>query len=758
MMQPIYPDDWKIYVNVTGGWTEITAYVIGNIEGKWGMTDNSPLDLIAGTGTLEFTLNNSDGLFLPNTDTPGALAGWKKGVGIKLVVTYDGEDYVRWRGVVGSIKPPSGRWEDFRMTVSCVDWMEYTAKHPLVNPGILTNQRGNQVIETTLGLMPIQPAATLLDTGVSIFPTAFDTVTSHTKALSEFAKVAFSEVGRVYLRKDSVNGEMLVFENSQARHGWRALDVRPLAASESGFLLKEDGFFLLKEDGGKIILNQTAEMTLDNMMRRLGTDYGENLINRFTVSANPRKVDASAQILFRLNEPILIGAGQTVEIKGTYADPAGGLPINGQNMITPVATTDYLVNKKKDGSGTNLTASLVLVSTTYGTEGFTHRVKNTSVNNGWITKYEPRGYGIYVYNPIEHAESDSESIGEFGSQTESMDQKYQAQLIEGTIYAKKVVELERNPRVVVKEVECHANLSGEMMMLFLTGDCGMLFRAISDKYHVDSYFFIEGVTFTIKPGGVIVFKWIVREFWSLTLGLSMLAVEFAGGSATDGVDFGYLPVVSNLTQRAFSFWIYADTAPVTTNDVILGVFSDDAGTLLLLTTDRRIKYYTKQGGGTGDWETPVNSVPLTAWTHVVVMRDVSTDLTTDPVIYINGTLQTLTENISPSGEINDEAGSPLVIGNWKTATNDYDRAMDGKLKDVRIYNRILSGSEITTLYNSGTPDAALVTDGLKFQAFAVRTKDYALYENQTLTEALKLLDNVFGVVGTPHGAPVGRTP
>ena len=755
MTQPVYPSDYKILANVTAGWTDIAGYVIQDIDGGWGIMDNGPLDLVAGTGALELVLNNSTGLFLP--DGPSGMAGWKKGIGVKLALTFDGEEYVRWKGIIQSIKPPSGRWEDFRMNVSCVDWMEYAAKHPIVNPGILTNQRGNDVINTTLGLMPIQPAAKDLDTGVSVFSTAFDTVTSHTKALSEFSKVAFSEVGRVYLRKDRVNGETLAFENSQARHGWQALDVRPLMSNDSGFLLKEDGGYLLKEDGGKIILNQAENFLLDNAMQKVATEYGEDVLNRFTVYANPRRIDASAQVLFKLDEPILIGAGQTLDIKGSYADPAGGLPINGQNMITPTTPTDYLVNTAQDGSGTNISASLT-ITPDYGTEGFTHTVKNTSVNSGWITQFNCRGYGIYQYNPIEHAESDSVSRDEQGVQSETMDQKYQKELIDGTLYARKVVELKRTPRTNVKEIECIANRSNAMMMSFLTADCGLLIHATSDKYNVDSYFFIEGVRFKIKPGGYIMFKLIVRQFWALSLGLSMLAVEFAGGTAADAINFGYLPVVSNLTQRTFSFWIYADTAPVGTNDVIEGVFSDEAGTLILLTTDRRIKYYTKQGSGTGDWVTPVNSIPLTAWTHVVVMRDVSTDLTTDPVIYIDGTLQTLTENVAPSGAINNEAGSPFVIGNWKTATNDYDRAMDGKLKDVRVYNRILSAAEVTTLYNSGTPSASAVTDGMVFQAFAVRTKDLALYVNQTLTESMKLLDNVFGVVGTPHGSPVGRTP
>jgi hypothetical protein len=73
-----------------------------------------------------------------------------------------------------------------------------------------------------------------------------------------------------------------------------------------------------------------------------------------------------------------------------------------------------------------------------------------------------------------------------------------------------------------------------------------------------------------------------------------------------------------------------------------------------------------------------------------------------------------------------------------------------------MYGRALTSVEATTLYNSGVQDDALVTDGLIFQGPCVRTKDYPLYEDETLTESLKVLDNVYGMVGTPHGSPIGR--
>jgi hypothetical protein len=241
----------------------------------------------------------------------------------------------------------------------------------------------------------------------------------------------------------------------------------------------------------------------------------------------------------------------------------------------------------------------------------------------------------------------------------------------------------------------------------------------------------------------------------------MLAVEFRGGSTSDGINFGYLPHISNLRQRTISAWIYMDTdVPDTT---YYSIVAYGVNYMLIVKQNRKLKLYDQQMGvssaGFGTWETPTNSLPLSAWTHVVVTHDtVSWPNNSIPIIYINGSVQTLTELDPPDANFGNEDGMEFVIGNVHSNNNDYTESFDGKIKDVRVYNRILSGAEVTALYNSGTPDASLVTDGLVFQAFAVRTKELSSYVDQTLTESLKLLDNIQRVVGTPHGSPIGRNP
>jgi hypothetical protein len=351
MTQPVYLDSVKIYAQLAGTWTDMSTYLIRDIDAGWVIDGNGPLDLLAGTGTMDLVLDNQAGNLIPGM--PGALAGWNKGIGLRLVVTFEGAPYMRFKGTVESIEPEKGLYGHLRVKVHVVDWMEFAAKHPIINPGILTDQAGGDVVRATLGLMPIQPAATELDGGTSVFPTTFDTVTSTTKAYSEFGKVVLSEPGRIYLKKDRFNGETLVFEGADHRSGWKPLSQIEKIKADSGFLLKQDSGYLLKEDGGRIILNQGEEFLASNNMLSIETEFGEQVINRFTVYANPRRKDTAVQVLFQLDQPILIGSGETLDIKGSYADPAGGLQIhaNPADMITPVITTDYLVNTQEDGHG-----------------------------------------------------------------------------------------------------------------------------------------------------------------------------------------------------------------------------------------------------------------------------------------------------------------------------------------------------------------------------------------------------------------------
>jgi hypothetical protein len=96
-------------------------------------------------------------------------------------------------------------------------------------------------------------------------------------------------------------------------------------------------------------------------------------------------------------------------------------------------------------------------------------------------------------------------------------------------------------------------------------------------------------------------------------------------------------------------------------------------------------------GRTGTAWTALDPQPNT-WYHMVgVYQSGST-----PQIYINGADNTAGTSGSVSGPLMDTDGGLNVSSNSATS-------FDGQIDDVRIYSRVLTASEIQTLYNDATP-------------------------------------------------------
>jgi hypothetical protein len=154
----------------------------------------------------------------------------------------------------------------------------------------------------------------------------------------------------------------------------------------------------------------------------------------------------------------------------------------------------------------------------------------------------------------------------------------------------------------------------------------------------------------------------------------------------------------------------------------------------------------------GIWYSPSSSIVNDVWTHVVVTYHPG-DNADVPVMYIDGLSVAVTTVQMPNGSGHVESTN-LMIGNAKNYTDPSGayimHPFDGQIADVRLYNRILTPSEVTTLHNDGIGGIG-VTSGMVFQGPTVRTADLASYIDQSLTSDNKLLDRVYGVVGTPGG-------
>lgn len=177
--------------------------------------------------------------------------------------------------------------------------------------------------------------------------------------------------------------------------------------------------------------------------------------------------------------------------------------------------------------------------------------------------------------------------------------------------------------------------------------------------------------------------------------------KFANGTSLNG-STQYFYAVDNTTLSltgdvALSAWVYADT--VSGMDVIAGKWDINDYAYLLSLEDGKLRMYIDS---ISNYQTTDSAVVSTStWTLVTGAYDASAGKVR---LYINGR----EENSSTTGtiptSIPDDASS-FYLG----ARNSPDGAtnyFDGKMDDVRVYNRELSGFEVMRLYDWGPPPIA----------------------------------------------------
>ena len=258
------------------------------------------------------------------------------------------------------------------------------------------------------------------------------------------------------------------------------------------------------------------------------------------------------------------------------------------------------------------------------------------------------------------------------------------------------------------------------------------------------------------------FNWILKPFLCLALGMSQVAVEF--DKNTEGaVNFGYDATFdgANMDDLTMSAWVYPSTYDSPYSPLpprIIDYYSEGSifNFYIGWTGSNRNVGFNVRWAGTAGTFVKYSVVPQNQWSHIVATYENGVA----GKIYVNGVLQTNSVNIISTGNVDNGPNSPgiLFVGNQYDSVNKYKGTFQGKMKDVRIYKRVLSAAEVTTLYNGGTPDMDLVTDGLQFQAFVVPTFRLTDFVDTTLTSDMKVRDRIYGVVGTPHGSPIGRNP
>ncbi|MDD1664355.1 MAG: DUF2341 domain-containing protein [Methanomicrobiales archaeon] len=109
----------------------------------------------------------------------------------------------------------------------------------------------------------------------------------------------------------------------------------------------------------------------------------------------------------------------------------------------------------------------------------------------------------------------------------------------------------------------------------------------------------------------------------------------------------------------------------------------------------------------GHWCSPTGSIPLNAWSHVVVTYD-DTSAANNPTMYINGVPVSVTRMTTPSGSPETDASQNMRIGSHAGANQ---RDFDGIIDEIRASDTIRSDSWIATEYSNQNSPSSFYTIG-----------------------------------------------
>jgi hypothetical protein len=257
------------------------------------------------------------------------------------------------------------------------------------------NKRADELFTTLVDSVPRQPVSRTFDVGESTFPYALDSSQSEsTPVLGEAQRICQSGYDRFYMRGDTTAGGNLRYEKRSAR------------------------------------LNPVPVATFGDTMVGMTAPYGRGrLVNRVKATAHPRRVDTvTTTVLFTNQGAPAVAAGNVLVLTGHYTDPAArAIRVGGTDMTIPVATTDYTMNAAADGSGADLTANFT-VTAVYGANSVEYTINNGGGTNGFITKLQARGRGLYDYDAVDGWFSSTTSIATYGVNELALDMPYQTDL------------------------------------------------------------------------------------------------------------------------------------------------------------------------------------------------------------------------------------------------------------------------------------------------------------------------------------------
>jgi hypothetical protein len=146
--------------------------------------------------------------------------------------------------------------------------------------------------------------------------------------------------------------------------------------------------------------------------------------NKVSVKAFPRRLSNETEI-WRLEETRLVNPGQSVTIWGTFRDSNYNSTI-AQNVVAPVATTDYTMNSESGGGGDDLTGNFTVTPSVFA-GSIKLVVVNTGTVSGYITLLKVRGRPLELLSVAASISENASSQLAYGKRQLTLELEFQQQ-------------------------------------------------------------------------------------------------------------------------------------------------------------------------------------------------------------------------------------------------------------------------------------------------------------------------------------------
>jgi hypothetical protein len=462
-------------------WVDVTSDMIADsLSWRGGLRGGGPTDRLAVPGQLEVELKNgqsaSGGLGYYSPDHANKRTGWALGAKIRIKLVSGGNTRY-WLYRIKKIKPVPGIYGPRRVEVTAMDYMNEFSKRKVSSLAVQKNKRSDELLTTLVASMPFAPVATSYGIGVFTFPYAFhDEQDESTHCMTVLQKVTQSDLSYIFVDGDTTSGETLHYEPHTTRQN-----------------------------------NATSVGTLSNTMSDLDIIHSDDDIwNSIKANTYPVEADEDVVVLGVIPDEFGLEPGESRTVTIPYLDEFTERRVSGENIITPVANTDYKMSSASGNNGSDLNASLTMTPTAGGNTLSAVFVNNAAVK-GYVNSVQVRGNKIKIAEKIGSNAMDDTSVETYGEKSITYNMPYQSSAAFGQAVADEILRRYKDPISNISGVGFVANRTATLMGYALTLGISSRITVTETVTGVNVDFFINGYDYELQPGNVLRLTWTLER-------------------------------------------------------------------------------------------------------------------------------------------------------------------------------------------------------------------------------------------------------